>query len=85
MGFEVMDRRSFLSLLAGKMTAVVLVAPGLRRELLKGGSRSELREGPKVCRLLAGGNGIRTLGPPVPVDRLERTQRTEDDRWALFA
>jgi hypothetical protein len=28
-------------------------APGLRRELLKGGLRSELREGPKVCRLLA--------------------------------
>ena len=28
---------------------------------------------PKVCRLSAGGNGIRTFGPPVPGGRLERT------------
>jgi hypothetical protein len=35
--------------------------------------------------LTGGGNGIRTLGPPVPGGRLERAQRTEDGRWALFA
>jgi hypothetical protein len=46
--------------------------------LLAVGGQNRARRG-----LTGGGNGIRTLGPPVPGGRLERAQRTEDGRWAV--